>query len=236
MCSGSFKNSGLIIAIFVYMKNLVVLIACNLLIFNGFTQETEGYVQFDIEVQAVDTTIKAKQQAGLLRNSKMEIFFSQDFSRVDFEMGELYKLAAVVNLKTNRTISLMSGKIGKYATRTITKDTASVDSLLPVANSVELLEGSKIILGYSCKKAILTANGMESTYWYTNDIDIDISGQQITNPLIPGFPMEFYSVAEGVLMHFRASNIVFEVENKEEVFFTDIPLGYTLMQDVGKLD
>lgn len=215
------------------MKNAVLLIVCNVLFFGAFAQETEGYLQFDIEVQAVDTTLKSKQQAGLLRNSKMEIFFSQEFSRVDFEMGELYKLSAVVNLETNRTISLMSGKIGKLATRTITVDSAGIEAAGPIESTLELLDDTKIILGYTCKKAILTTGGMESTYWYTTDIDVDISGQQITNPLIPGFPMEFYTVSDGVMMHFRASNLVFEIENKEEIFFTDIPLGYTLMKDVG---
>ncbi|MFT5858388.1 MAG: GLPGLI family protein [Flavobacteriaceae bacterium] len=216
------------------MKNVVLFVVCNVLFFSAFAQETEGYLQFDIEVQAVDTTLKSKQQAGLLRNSKMEIFFSQEYSRVDFEMGELYKLSAVVNLETNRTISLMSGKIGKLATRTITVDSAAIKAAGPIESTLELLDDTKIILGYTCKKAILTTGGMESTYWYTNDIDVDISGQQITNPLIPGFPMEFYTVSEGVMMHFRASNLVFEIENEEEIFFTDIPLGYTLMKDVGK--
>lgn len=227
-------NFGLIIAIFVNMKKVFLFVVCNVLYFCVFAQETEGYLQYDIEVQAVDTTLKSRQQAALLRNSKMEIFFSHDFSRVDFEMGELYKLSAVVNLETNRTISLMSGKIGKLATRTITVDTTAAESIGPTASSLDLLDDTKIILGYKCKKAILTVGGMESTYWYTNDIEVDISGQQITNPLIPGFPMEFFTISDGVMMHFRASNLVFEIENKKEIFFTDVPLGYTLMQDVGQ--
>ena len=212
------------------MKKITLFLAFSFSIFTGFSQLTEGYLQYNIDVQAVDTSLKAKQQAGMLRNSKMEIFFSQDFSRVDFEMGKMYKLSAVVNLKTNRTISLMSGAIGKLATRTLTVD--STNMVEQPESSVELLDETKTILQYKCKKAILTVNGMQSTYWYTDEIDVDISGQQISNSLIPGFPLEFYTVSEGVMMHFTASNIEFDLENKEELFYEDIPPGYTLMQDV----
>ncbi len=213
------------------MKKILSFLLFNALVFTSFGQETEGYLQYSISVQAVDTSLKAKQQAGMLRNSQMKIYFSPKFSRVDFDMGEMYQLSAVVNLETNRTISLMSGAIGKLATRTMTSDTTAVEPEAPVA-SIELLEDTKVILEYNCKKAVLTINGLESTYWYTDEIDIDLSGQQIMNPLIPGFPLEFYTVSEGVMMHFTASNIKFELENKEEVFYTDIPLGYVLMQDI----
>lgn len=212
------------------MKKITLFLAFSFSILTGFSQEQEGYLQYNIDVQAVDTTMQAKQQAGLLRNSKMEIFFSQNFSRVDFEMGTMYKLSAVVNVETNRTISLMSGAIGKLATRTATVD-STVIAEEPEA-SVELVDETKTILQYECKKAILTVNGMQSTYWYTEEIDVDISGQQISNTLIPGFPLEFYTVSEGVMMHFTASNIEFELENKEEIFYEEIPAGYTLMQDV----
>ncbi|MCJ8288405.1 MAG: hypothetical protein HRT58_00120 [Crocinitomicaceae bacterium] len=215
------------------MKNIVLVAVCALWIQSAICQETEGYVQYDIEVQAVDTTLKSKQSAGMLRNSKMEVFFAQNFSRVNFQMGQLYNLSAVVDLNSNRTISLMSGVMGNFAMRTMVNDTTVVDSIKPVA-TVEILEGSKVILGYTCKKALLTVNGLESTYWYTNDIDIDISGQQITNVLIPGFPLEFFTVADGVLMHFRASNIEFELEDKEELFFTTIPEDYVIMQDIDQ--
>ncbi len=214
------------------MKHIFTLFAVLTLGFAASAQETEGYLQYSIDVQAVDTSLKAKQQAGLLRNSKMEIFFTQNFSRVDFEMGRLYKLSAVVDLSTNTTLSLMSGAIGKFATRTLTVDTTNTEP--KPESSVELIDDKKVILGYNCKKAIITINGMESVYWYTNEVDIDISGQQISNSLIPGFPLEFYTVAEGVMMHFTASNIEFELENKEALFYTEVPAGYVIMQDLGQ--
>lgn len=213
------------------MKKILLFLAFNTLIFTGFSQETEGYLQYSIDVHAVDTSLNSRQQAAMLRNSKMEIYFSQNFSRVDFTMGEMYELSAVVNLETNRTISLMSGAIGKFATRTITEDPSLSEVDKPVS-TIEILDDTKVILEYTCKKAVLTTNGLESTYWYTEDVDIDISGQQITNSLIPGFPLEFFTVSDGIMMHFTASNIVFSLEDKKGTFFTDIPLGYTLMQDV----
>lgn len=215
------------------MKKIILFFALCTLIFTSYSQQTDGYLQYTISVQAVDTTLKAKQQAGMLRNSKMEMYYSQNFSRVDFTMGEMYKLSAVVNLSTNRTISLMSGAIGKFATRTITTDSTTVEEDKPVS-TVELLDESKVILGYNCKMAIVTTNGLESTYWYTDEVKIDMSGQQISNDLVPGFPLEFYTVSEGVMMHFTASNIEFSIENHDEIFFTEIPEGYVLMQDVGE--
>ncbi|NVK64327.1 MAG: hypothetical protein HWE22_07050 [Flavobacteriales bacterium] len=214
------------------MKHILTLFTVFTVLFSASAQETEGYLQYSIDVKAVDTTMKAKQQAGLLRNSKMEIFFTQNFSRVDFEMGRLYKLSAVVDLSTNTTLSLMSGAIGKFATRTLTVDTANVQP--QPESSVELVDEEKVILGYNCKKAIVTVNGMKSVYWYTEEVDIDISGQQISNSLIPGFPLEFFTVAEGVEMHFTASNIEFTLEDKENIFYTKVPEGYVIMQDLGQ--
>lgn len=197
-----------------------------------YSQKKEGYLQYAIEVEAIDTTLKAKQQEAMLRNSKMEIYYKRNFSRVDFQMGQMYSMTAIVDQKADRTLSLISSPMGKFATRTITSASDTVKALKDTSATVELFDETKKILGYNCKKAVLTVSGKETTYWYTDEINIDLKDQSFVNSDIPGFPMEFYTIDEGVKMHFQASNIEFTLDNKpEDVFSTTIPAGYTLIQD-----
>lgn len=198
----------------------------------AFSQKKEGYLQYAIEVEAVDTSLKAKQQEAMLRNSKMEIYYKRNFSRVDFKMGQMYSLTAIVDKKADRTLSLISSPMGKFATRTITSATDSVKPDQDSSATVELFDETKKILDYECKKAVLTVDGKTTTYWYTNEFSIDLKDQSFINSRIPGFPMEFYTIDEGVKMHFQASNIEFNLDNKpEDIFSTTIPAGYTLIQD-----
>lgn len=195
--------------------------------------QKEGYLQYTIEVEAVDTTLKAKQQEAMLRNSKMEIYFKKNFSRVDFKMGSMYNMTAIVDQKADRVLSLISSPMGKFATRQIASESDTVVSPVDSTTTVEFFEETKVILEYPCKKAIVRQGESETTYWYTEEIQIDLKDQQFVNSSVPGFPMEFFAVNEGVMMHFQASNIVFSLKGKpEDVFSTKIPAGYTLINDV----
>jgi hypothetical protein len=59
-----------------------------------------------------------------------------------------------------------------------------------------------------------------------------LKGQSIVNSKIPGFPLEFQTIKDGIFMNFKASNISFKLENKEAIFSTTIPAGYTVIQDI----
>ena len=87
----------------------------------------------------------------------------------------------------------------------------------------------KTILGFECYKVILTSTEFKIQYWCTNDFEIDLSEYKLTNDFIPGFPMEFSAISEGVQLRYKASNLLFSLEKKESLFSLEVPVGYTVV-------
>lgn len=208
---------------------LIILTYCVLPSFIN-AQINEGYIQFHIDVNAIDTTTEARQSAGLLRNSKMEIYFAEGLSRIDFQLGELSKTSVRINKKENKGISISESVMGKYA------NVGTAESLagerIPQNDSnvtVTPFNEFKTILGFDCQKYVMDNNGTRSTYWCTEEITLKNVGQNILNSNLPGFPLAFTSIEGGIRMHFQASNFKDVIPDKEEVFSTNPPEGYRMM-------
>lgn len=213
-------------------KNIFFLIILFFLGQNSIAQQKEGLLEYAIDVQAVDTSLKVRQQVGMLRNSSMKVYFMKDRSRIDFKMGEMYMITSIVDWKINRSLSLFTTPKGKFATK---MEASKFNESLPKPDTtatIELIQESKTILGYTCKKAIMHSDSLEFIYWYTNEIKIDLKGQSLVNEKIPGFPMEFQTVKDGVFMNYKVSNLTFSVPDKKTIFSTAIPVGYTVVSDV----
>ena len=209
------------------MKSLIIILFSSITSLT-FSQIQEGYFQYSIDVEAIDTLIKTKQAVGLLRNSKMEFYFTQNKSRMDFKMGQVNDLSIIVDLTKNKVLSLNSSMMGKVA---MVNPAESIQA--PKKDStvqVKFVNETKKILGYTCKKAILNQNETEVIYWVTDEIQIDDRIQQLTNPNIPGFPMKFSKIQDGVLMTYEMSNLREIIENKEILFSLEIPEGYQLVE------
>jgi len=162
----------------------------------------------------------------------MKVFFMRDRSRIDFQMGEMYNITSIVDWKTNRSLSLFTTPKGKFATKM--KATQFSESQTPpdTTTRVELVNETKVILGYTCSKAILRADSTEFTYWYTPEIKINLKGQSLVNTNIPGFPMEFETVMDGIFMNYKVSNLTFKIADKKATFSTIIPAGFTVVSDI----
>lgn len=95
----------------------------------------------------------------------------------------------------------------------------------------ELINETKEILGYTCKKAIMTdEDGNEVIYWYSEEIKVSSTGQQYARPEIPGFPMEFEVDQNGVIMSFLATTFSEKLtDDKDTLFDTSVPEGYETM-------
>jgi GLPGLI family protein len=200
--------------------------------FSVFAQQKEGTIDYVIDVQAIDTSLKVRQQVGLLRNSGMKVCFMKDKSRLDFKMGEMYDISVVVDWKINRSLSLFATPKGKFATKMEAEQYKASQPQEDTTIVLEVTDEKKKILNYNCTKAILHSKDADFVYWYTTEIQIDLKGQSIVNKLIPGFPLEFQTIKDGILMNFKVSNLKFKVENKSTVFSTVIPQGYTVIQDI----
>lgn len=193
-----------------------------------FSQIQEGYFQYSIDVEAVDTLLKTRQAVGMLRDSKMELYFTEGKSRMDFKMGQVNEMSVIVDLSKKKVLSLNSSMMGKVARYSSSDDipTPQKDSTIQIIYPKE----TKKILGYHCEKAILVKDSVEITYWVTDEIKMDDRIQQITDPNVPGFPMQFSKIQDGVLMTYEMSNISEGLENKVDLFSVEIPEGYQLME------
>jgi GLPGLI family protein len=201
-----------------------------LIFFNSFSQKREGYFQYTIIVTPLDTALENKQIAGMLFDSKMELFFSNGLSRMDFHMGSIYENKIVVDGINKKGISLMSSPNGKFAIQLTEKEIDAKPKNNDTLVTVTLINEKRVILGFNCKKAILHQAGNDLVYWYTTEIEIDKSGQSILNDKIPGFPLYFSTILEGMKMEYQASNHKFSIEDKQKIFSQTIPPDYRLVQ------
>ena len=191
-------------------------------------QHKEGLVEYSITVKPGDTTALQKQRAALLFDSKMALQFNDSLARMDFKMGKGMLTSVIVNNYLKQGITLSSTSAGKFAfylTKEYFDQTTAVDSV-----QVKLVKEEKRILGYLCKRADLMADGVITTYWYTHELNFDIKQQAIVNKHIPGFPLKYNSVKDGLYMEFEATNIEFSIKNPESIFSMRIPEGFKVVK------
>lgn len=210
------------------MKTMVLIL---LLISPAFLiSQKEGYLQYTISANALDTSLEVRQKVGLMRNSSLKIFFAEMFARIEFKMAGGYNITTILDKTSNKSLNLMDSPMGKFAKRSNAEDLQTVPVVIDSSSQIEVFkEEERIILGYTCYKVLLKNKGFKIEYWCTNDINIDMSDYKLTNDFIPGFPMEFSAISEGVQLRYRASNILFSLENKETLFSLEVPVGYTVV-------
>lgn len=211
------------------MKSIVLSALTVLVTVFSFGQVTEGYVKFDIEMSSDDPSMQA--QMSMFEGSKMEMYFSPDFGRVEFAMGMLMNMKTVTNNKTEEGLMLMSGMVGNKAIRLEKDDIENAEEDKPEV-TVEETNETKKILGYTCKKYILTTEeGVVVNYWTSDKIMANTYGNQYMNGQVSGFPMQFESEMSGVKMTFTATEFKDNLKGykTKELFSMDVPEGYEEM-------
>ena len=211
------------------MKSIVLSALAVLITAFSFGQVTEGYVKFDIEMSSDDPAMQS--QMAMFEGSNMEMYFSPDFGRVEFAMGMLMNMKTVTNNKSEEGLILMSGMVGNKAIRLEKGDLDKAEEERPEV-TVEATNETKKILGYTCKKYILsTEEGVVVNYWTSDQIKAQTSGNQYMNDQVSGFPMQFESEASGLKMTFTATEFKDNLKGykAKELFSMEIPEGYEEM-------
>jgi len=135
------------------MKNIFIA----LLTFVAFTssaQLTEGHVAYKID--CVSDNPDMQMAVSMLQGSTMEIYFYEGLTRSEMKMGTMMNIITLTNEKTEDFLMLMSGMIGKNAILT-TLDEINKEKGETPEMEITLVEETKEIMGYVCKKAVLTA-------------------------------------------------------------------------------
>lgn len=192
-------------------------------------QIKEGSVKYSVEVSS--TNPELEMQLAMLQGSTFELFFKENMSRSEMSMGSMMKITTITNTEAENSIMLMSGMMGNTAVKMSAEDLKKGEENVD-GTEITLVDETKEIQGYNCKKAISTnEEGQESVIWYTEDLAINKLGQNYLNKQVPGFPLEFEINQGEVKMTMVSTEVNKKLDKKKakELFDTSVPEGYTEM-------
>jgi GLPGLI family protein len=208
------------------MKNLFIAFL-TIVTFTVKGQITEGHVSYKID--CVSDNPDMQMAVTMLQGSTMEIYFTEGLTRSEMKMGTMMNISTLTDEKTGDLLMLMSGMIGKNAILT-TLDEINKEKEETPEMEVTLVDETKVIMGYVCKKAIITAeDGSESVFWYTEDIKVAAKGQSYLNENVPGFPLEYEINNSGLKMVLTVTDIEKKIKKAGDLFDFKIPEGYKQM-------
>ena len=208
------------------MKNFILTLFLALsLTYSLKAQLTEGHFTYTIEASSENPDMQ--MVTGMMQGSTLDIHFKDKITRSEMKMGSMMNIVTVSNENSGEILLLMSGMIGKNAILMTTEEVEALSEGKPEMN-VELLDETKTIEGYLCKKAVLSdENGGESIFWYTEEIEISKVGQTYLNKEVPGFPMEYDLNNNGLKMTMTVSKFEKKLDkNIKSLFDMNIPEGY----------
>ena len=198
-----------------------------LVAFSSMAQITEGHVSYKID--CVSDNPDMQMAVTMLQGSTMEIYFNEGLTRSEMKMGTMMNISTLTNEKTGDFLMLMSGMVGKNAILT-TLDEINKEKAETPEMEVTLVDETKTIMGYVCKKAIMTSeDGSESVFWYTEEIKVASKGQSYLNEKVPGFPLEYDINNAGLKMVLTVTEIEQKIKKAGDLFDFKIPEGYKQM-------
>jgi GLPGLI family protein len=195
----------------------------------NYAQIKEGRVTYKIDISTENPDME--MVVGMMQGSTLDIYFKEKMTRAEMKMGSMMNMTTISDEKSGKLLMLMSGMIGKKAISTTTEELSSKDEKEKPKYEVELVDETKDIAGYKCKKAILTdEEGNESTFWYTEEIEVSKKGQNYLNENVPGYPMQYEINNSGLVMGMTVTNITKELSKSDlKLFDMSIPEGYAEM-------
>lgn len=212
------------------MKRLIMtLLALVVTISTLNAQITEGHVSYKID--ATTDNPDMQMAIGMMQGSTMDVYFKDKSTRSEMKTGTIMTVITITNETSDEALMLMSGMMGNKAIKTKVSEMTAKSEEMPQFE-VELVNESKEILGYSCKKAILTdESGTETTFWYTQDFTVSTKGQNAFNDKIPGYPMQYEIIRNDMKMTMTVTAVEMKLDKKKagDLFQMTIPEGYTEM-------
>lgn len=209
------------------MKNTLLTLTFVLSAFITVFGQQEGHFKYSVEITA--DRPEYEMMIGMMQGSTLEIFFKDQSTRTVMQMGPMMTITTVVNGSTDDQIVLMSGMMGN---KVLSEDIYAEDTTIKApSHEVKLVNETKQILDKTCKKAIVTDSlGNSFDVWYCEDVKINTEGQKYFNNGVPGFPMEFTILQNGMRMKATVTQFKEELPESEiTLFSTEIPAGYQVM-------
>ncbi len=187
-------------------------------------QKQEAHIIYDITMESDDPQVQA--QLGMLAGSSLEMAFKDDLSKQVFSMGALMTTTTVSDRSSGKGMMLMSGMMGKYGAFMDVEEMMEDQDDMDV--EIELVDETKEVMGYNCKKAIvIDEEGNETIFWYTDEITMPKTDGRFFKKGIPGVPLKFSVDNPQMTMVMTAKEVNKKVKKPKKVFALAIPEGYT---------
>lgn len=225
------------------MKKLLLAPLIIFLMHTAHAQDTINEGKIVMAISLPDTTGEMGSMMKSMAGTEQVIYFKGENTRMEMNMGAGMGLNMItIGNQNGESYTLMNIVGKKYALKS---NSGQKDSLMKVAHmqyKVKLTNETKRVLGYNCKKAVLTMeinNKKEvSDYWYTNDIVIPAfqKGQllsQIGHKEVNGMPVETIIKMNGVSLKMTLAAID-KIPVPDSLF--EVPADYTIttMDEIGK--
>jgi outer membrane lipoprotein-sorting protein len=188
-------------------------------------QVTEGHVSYRMELFSDEEEIDS-ETAEMLKVVTMELYFTKDKYRMEYKLGS--QGSAITISDGKHILTLYSYETIKMAEKmTVEESDAERGPLRDYG--IAMTDSTREILGYTCRKLIVDGiGGKKMETWITDKINI----QNLNNPNFlqtgQGFPLQYETYdEEGYRAMFTAIAFTPSLENKEDLFSTAIPEGYT---------
>ncbi|WP_107039022.1 hypothetical protein [Brumimicrobium mesophilum] len=193
----------------------------------AFSQATKGKLSYDVFVTSDDAAA-----AGMLsqtEGSLMELTFMDGKVRTDLFIGQIMTKTAITLQDADTALILIDAMFGRIAMKVTENDMDEEDRLAYENREVELTNETKEIMGYECKKAIVTVGGSDETIiWYSEEIVPNYRKNEYLLKEIPGAPLEMYTTWRNMDMKYVAYEFKEKLKKTDEIFSTEVPEGFTL--------
>lgn len=210
------------------MKRIFLSLAITIVSFvSAHAQLTEGHVQYKIDMTSDNPDME--MAINMMQGSTLDLYFSEEKSRTEMNMGAMMKMVTVTDSKTEDILMLMSGMMGNMAIKSNLQEMKDEQEKTP-EYEVQMTEETKTIEGYLCKKALVSdEEGHEMIFWVTDEIEVSKKGQAYLNEKVPGFPMEFELNQGDMLMSMIVTTFDKKLKDAKNLFEMTIPEGYKEM-------
>lgn len=196
-------------------------------VFSIFGQKTSGQISFDVFVSSDDP--QTQSYIGNMEGSILELFFHEGKIKSELFMGEFMTTTTISHEDKDTALVLLDGMMGQIAMKSTEDDMSDEQKLAMSKRDVELVDETKEIMGYQCKKAIVTgADDKEAEIWYTTEIVPSYRGGQYMYEDIPGVPLEINSSWGKMDLKMVAFEYKKKVKKPEKVFSLEVPNGFVL--------
>lgn len=194
----------------------------------------QGVLKYEIIVKMIDSTSQIAYDVNLFPGSSLDIYFSQKRTKIKLNLEGVLSMSVIADYRYNKGLKLFESQQGNFAIP-CTADEAKLKQNKKYLNQqVVLLDETREILGYQCKKAFVFNGEKEMEYWYTEDISFDFSNLNLINTPLPGFPLIFTTETNGMEMTYQIKSIEDVLKNKDAVFSLKVPEGYEITEDPTK--